>query len=256
MIGDTGEETHPQFRDSGASSNMYLWKIRGARGLMQGDLLYVVADHGMCIAIWRCFWWSTIMHRRTATTEKNDDCVLDHEPRKVIHESTEKIMTSNDLHYYFDLRRADFDPELFAAAVALHYIRRLIVAGGGSVERPDEEEEVLSPHHLEAFLARAVVTAHRTKRFEQEWRRLHRLVPQIQVAWERGQVLVQDDVVRVTSNPEEMEYLSHIDFALDCYAAVDARKAYPHDRVLQAWATDGYMMAWWQHFLAAEDASL
>jgi len=181
--------------------------------------------------------------------------LLDHEAGKDIHESAGKSLTSNDLHYYLDLRRTDLDPELFAAAVAVHYLRRLIAAGGGSVERPDEEE-ALSPHHLEAFLARAVETAKRTKRFEQEWRRLQRLVPQIQAAWERGQALFQEDLARATANPEEMEYLSMIDFAEDCYAAVDARRTYPHDPVQQAWATSAYMLAWWQYFLAEEDASL
>jgi hypothetical protein len=81
-------------------------------------------------------------------------------------------------------------------------------------------------------------------------------MPQIQAAWERGQVLFQEDLARATANPEEMEYLSMIDFAEDCYAAADARKAYPHNRVLQAWATSGYMLAWWQHFSASEDASV
>jgi hypothetical protein len=157
-------------------------------------------------------------------------------------------MRSDDLQRCLDLRRADLDPELFAAAVAVHYMRRLIAAGGDSVERPDEEE-ALSPHHLETFLAHAVETAHNTRRFEQEWCGLHRLVPQIQAAWERGQALFQEDLARATINPEEMEYLCHIDFAEDCYAAVDAQKAYPHDRMLQAWTTNGYMLAWWQHFL-------
>ena len=163
-------------------------------------------------------------------------------------------MTSDHLQHYLDLRRPDIEPEWFAAAVAVQYIRRLIAAGGGSVEWPDEK--ALSPHHLQAFLARAVETAHRTKRFEQEWSRLHQLVPQIRAAWERGQALFQDDVVRATSNPEEMEYFSLIDFALDCYAVVNARKTYPHDRVLQAWTMSGYMLAWRQHFLAEEDASV
>jgi hypothetical protein len=181
--------------------------------------------------------------------------LLNHEAGKDIQESAGKSLTSNDLHYYLDLRRADLDPELFAAALAVHSMRRLIAAGGGSVERPDEEE-ALSPHHLAAFLACALETATRTRRFEQEWRRLQRLVPQIQAAWERGQALFQEDVVRATSNPEEMEYLAQIDFALDCYAEVRARKAYPHNQVLQAWTTSGYMVAWWQHFLAEEDASL
>ncbi len=130
-------------------------------------------------------------------------------------------MTSDDLPSYLDLRRADLDPELFAAAVALHPIRKLIAAGGGSIEQPDEEE-ALHPHHLAAFLARAVETAHQNRRFEQEWRRLQRVVPQIQAAWERGQTLFQEDLARATANPEEMEYLSHIDFAEDCYAEVRA----------------------------------
>jgi len=162
-------------------------------------------------------------------------------------------MTSDHLQHYLDLRRPDIEPEWFAAAVAVQYIRRLIAAGGGSVEWPDEK--ALSPHHLQAFLARAVETAHRTKRFEQEWSRLHQLVPQIRAAWERGQALFQDDVVRATSNHEEMEYLAHIDFAKSCYAEARARKAYPHDRVLQAWAKGGYMLAWWLHFSASEDVS-
>ncbi len=161
-------------------------------------------------------------------------------------------MRSDDLQRCLDLRRADLDPEMFAAAVAVHSIRRLIAAGGGSVERPDEEE-ALSPHHLEAFLARAVENAHKTRRFEQEWLRLHRLMPQIQAAWERGQALFQEDLARAMTKPEEMEYLSHIDFAEECYAAVDARRIYPHDRVLQAWTTNGFMLAWWRHFLADDE---
>jgi len=151
-------------------------------------------------------------------------------------------MRSDDVQRCLDLRRADLDPELFAAAVAVHYMRRLIAAGGDSVERP--EEEALSPHLLEAFLARAVEAAHKTRHFEQEWRGLHWLMPQIHAAWERGQALFQEDLARAMTNPEEMEYLSHIDFAEDCYA---------HDRVLQAWATNGYMLAWWQYFLAEDE---
>ncbi len=164
-------------------------------------------------------------------------------------------MTSDDLHYYLDLRWTDLDPELFAAAVAVHSIRRLIAAGGGSVERPDEEE-ALYPYHLEAVLARAVETAYKTRRFEQEWGRLHRLMPQIQAAWERGQALFREDLARTTCKPEETEYLAHIDFTESYYAEVRARKAYPHDPVLQAWAKSGYMLAWWLHFLVEEDASI
>ncbi len=164
-------------------------------------------------------------------------------------------MRSEDLQACLDLRRVDLDPERFAVAVAVHSIRRLIAAGGGRVERPDEQE-ALSPHPLEAFLARAVETSKRTRRFEQEWRRLQRLVPYIQAAWERGKALFQEDLARATANTEEMESLSMIDFAQDWYAAVDAGRTYPHDPVQQAWATSGYLLAWWQHVLAEKDMSL
>jgi hypothetical protein len=194
------------------------------------------------------------MHGRTVTTEKNGDCVLDYEQRKDTHESTGESMTNDDLQHCLDLRWADLDPELFAAA-AVHYMGRLIATGGGSVEQPDEEE-ALYPYYLKAFLAHAVETAHKTRRFEQEWGRVHRLMPQIQAAWERGQALFQDDVVRATCQPEEMEYLSHLDFAQSCYAEARVRKAYPHERLLLAWATNGYMLAWWQHFLTEEDTSV
>ncbi len=137
-------------------------------------------------------------------------------------------MTSDGLQHRLDLRRAVLDPDLAAALVVQHN-RRLIAAGGNGACRLDVEE-ALTPHQLDAFLVRAVETASTTRRFEQERYRLQRLVPQIQAAWERGQALFQEDVVRATSNPEEMESLSQIDFTLDCYAAVDARKAYPHNR--------------------------
>ena len=157
-------------------------------------------------------------------------------------------MRSDDLEDCLDLRRADLDAELFAAALAVQHIRCLIVAGGGSVERPDEE--ALYPHRFAAFLAHAVETALTTGHFEQEWRRLQQLVPQIQAAWERGQVLFQEDLARATANPKVMGSLSMIEFAESCYAAVDARRTYSHDPVQQAWVTSGYMLVWWQHFLA------
>jgi hypothetical protein len=57
------------------------------------------------------------------------------------------------------------------------------------------------------------------------------------------------------SNPEEMEYLSMIDFAVDCYAELAAKNTYLHDRMLQAWVINGYMLTWRQHFFANEDNS-
>ena len=90
---------------------------------------------------------------------------------------------------------------------------------------------MLYSHHFEAFLARAVEAAHKTRFFEREWCRLQWPVPQIQAAWERGQVLFQEELARATANSEEMESLSMIDFAVDCYAAVDVRRSYDHNRV-------------------------
>jgi len=164
-------------------------------------------------------------------------------------------MKRDTLHDCLDLRRADLDLELFAAALAVQHIRRLIAAGGSEFGRPDDEE-TLHRDHLEVILARAVEIAHTTGRFEQEWRRLQRLMPSLQVAWERGQTLFREALARATRNEEDMGYLSQIDFAVDCYASLSARNAYPDDRVLQAWAINGYMRAWRQHFLAEKEESL
>ncbi len=163
-------------------------------------------------------------------------------------------MTSDDLQDCLDLYRADLDLELFAGALAVQHIRRLIAAGGSEFGRPDDEE-TLPLDHLEVVLARAVETAHTTGRFEQEWRRLQRLMPSLQAAWERGQTLFQEALARATHDEEDRGYLSQIDFAVDCYASLSALNAYPHDRVLQAWAINGYMGAWRQHFFAEEDGS-
>ena len=55
--------------------------------------------------------------------------VLDQEPGKDIQENTGESMRSDDLQDCLDLRRADLDPELFAAALAVQKIRKLIAAG-------------------------------------------------------------------------------------------------------------------------------
>jgi hypothetical protein len=120
--------------------------------------------------------------------------------------------------------------------------------------RPEQEDSLL-PHHLEAFLVRAVETAKKTRRFEQEWRELQQFIRHITTVWEKGQALFQEDLVRATANQEEMEYLPHIDFAVDCYAYVSTHNVYPDERLSQAWAINGYMLAWRQHFLAEENTS-
>ncbi len=104
------------------------------------------------------------------------------------------------------------------------------------------------PQDLERFLARAVETAQRIKRFEHEWRRRQQAFPPMKEGWEKGQVLFQEALSRASDNQEDMEYLAQIDFAVECYASVSAWKA------LQNWAINGYMVAW-RHFFTDEDIS-
>lgn len=163
-------------------------------------------------------------------------------------------MVREKIEQYLDLRREDLDVEMFAATRLLQRVRTLIVYGGSEFGRPEQEDSLL-PHHLEAFLARAVKTAKKTRCFEQEWRELQQFIQHITWAWEKGQALFQEDLVRATANQEEMEYLPHIDFAVDCYAYVSTHNLYPDRPLLQAWAMNGYMLAWRQHFLAGENTS-
>lgn len=59
------------------------------------------------------------------------------------------------LQQFIDLRRSEGDPKLFAIVLTLRYTRALIQHGGSDKRRPDDDL-ALHPHHLEAFLARAV----------------------------------------------------------------------------------------------------
>ena len=158
-------------------------------------------------------------------------------------------MERKGIEYYTNLERDDLDPVLFAAALAVQYVRKLISYGGSEYGRADGED-ALQPGPIEVFLARAVENAEKTKLFEQEWRRLQSVFPQMKSAWKRGQAIFQEDLVRVTNNQEEMEYISMIDFAVDCYAYVSACNTYPDNRVLQAWFLNGYMVAWREHFIS------
>jgi len=161
-------------------------------------------------------------------------------------------MQHDSLEHYVDLRRADIDPELFAAALAVQQVHRLIAYGGSGSGRAGDED-ALHPDDLEAFLARAVETANKTRRFEQEWHRLHQMVPGITIAWEQGQVLFQEALTHAMSDEEQLGYLSEIDFAVDCFAFVSALNTYPQNRSLQAWLINGYMLAWRQHFLKDQE---
>ncbi len=121
-------------------------------------------------------------------------------------------MQRDSLEHYVDLRRADIDPELFAAALAVQHVHRLVAYGGSGSGRAGDED-ALHPVDLEAFLARAVETANKTRRFEQEWHRLHQMVPGITIAWEQGQVLFQEALTHAMSDEEELGYFSEIDLA-------------------------------------------
>jgi hypothetical protein len=149
--------------------------------------------------------------------------------------------------HHLDLRRSDLDPEDFAAALAVQHLTLLLVHGGSAFGRPDAED-ALDPLPLETFLDRAAVTARKVGRLAQEWHILQHLFPHLKCAWEEGQVLFQEDLVRVKRNQELLEYFSMIDFAVDCFASLTAMNAYPGDGPAQAWALNGYMVAWrkWQ----------
>lgn len=44
-------------------------------------------------------------------------------------------------------------------------------------------------------------------------------------------------------NQEEMQYLPHIDYAVNSYAYITSHNIYPHERALENWAINGYMLA-------------
>jgi hypothetical protein len=161
------------------------------------------------------------------------------------------IMNTDDLQSYLDLRRDDLDPELFGAALAVQHIYKLIANGGSEFGRVDWDS-ALHPSHLQTFLKNAVESARQTRRFERQWQTFQRIFPQMESAWEKGQDLFRIDLARATTDQEEMEYISLIDFAVDCYAYVTTMNVYPEKRVLQAWAMSGYMLAWRKHFLNEE----
>ena len=145
------------------------------------------------------------------------------------------------LQQCIDLRRQDVEPERFAIALAVRYIRGLIYHGGSDMRRPDLES-ALHPEHLESFLAHAVEVAWKDMRLAQEWRKLQRVLPRVREALERAKI-----------DQESMEYFSMIDFAVDCYAEVAASRIYPDHPALRNWVINGYMLAWREHFLKDQE---
>ena len=154
-----------------------------------------------------------------------------------------------------NLHRQDIRPEMFAIALAVHYIRGLINHGGSDMRRPDLES-ALHPEHLEFFLARAVEITWKDARLAQEWHKLQQVLPLVREAWEKGQSLFQEALERAKSDHESMEYFSMIDFAVDCYAYASASFAFPDNPALRDWAINGYMLAWRRHFLIEEETPL
>lgn len=159
-------------------------------------------------------------------------------------------MEQEDIEHYLDLHQAETDLDWFAAALVIQHMRQLLVHGGSVWGRPDDEE-ALQPHHLETFITRAAQTAQKVQRFEREWHDLQRSVPWIKKAWELGQEQFHIALARAIANQEEMEYLSLIDFAVDCYAHISAINTFPYSSLLQTWFINGYMLAWREHFLKA-----
>src|SRR5258708_19948314 len=105
---------------------------------------------------------------------------------------------------------------MVGGALAVEHVTRLIVWGGSRFKRADWEE-VLPPHHLEVFLARAVEMAQKTGRFEQEWRKLQRIFPRMKIAWEKGQALFPEDLARPTAHQQEPATFSIIASPEHCY---------------------------------------
>src|SRR2546428_11584819 len=99
-------------------------------------------------------------------------------------------MNMDHLQRFIDLHREDIDPEVFAAALAVQYVSKLIAMGGGILDRPDLESSV-HPQHLEPFLARAAETARESRLFEREWQGLTPTLPYVQAAWEKAQAISQ-----------------------------------------------------------------
>ncbi len=164
-------------------------------------------------------------------------------------------MEKDDFRDYTDLTREDLDPELFAAALAVQHIGDLLRHGESLYGQPDDEN-ALRLEDFERFILRALENAQRTKHFERYWYRLQQVLPHIRIAREKGKDLFQEHLARAMTNQEEMEYLSLIDFAVDCYASVAAKNTYPENAVMQAWTIHGYMLAWRRHFLNEDDISL
>lgn len=66
-------------------------------------------------------------------------------------------------------------------------------------------------------------------------------------------MLFQYDLDRAKSDPDDLGYLSQIDFVDSCYAYPSGRKLYPYSPICVNWFVNGFMMAWRKHFLEDEE---
>lgn len=156
-------------------------------------------------------------------------------------------MNMDQLRHLLDLPRADIDLKVFADALVVQHVSTLISSGGGSIGRP-YLAAALQPQQLEVFLARAIEAAQKTQCLEHEWRALQQAFPNMKAAWQRGQVLFQEDLACAMSNTIDMRILTQDYLAVDIYAFVSTFALYFDNPALQNWAINGYMVAWRRHF--------
>ena len=158
------------------------------------------------------------------------------------------FQSRNAFQQYLDLQQPNIDVELFEAALSLQYVQGLIMYGGSTCNRP-EDDDALSPEMLLAFIRRAVIRSQQTHHFEKGWLVLQEQMLAIHAAWQCGIDTFQEHLLRATaSSPDELEYLSDGTFATDCYANVAAKSRYSSNQALQAWFVNGYMKSWSKQF--------
>jgi len=147
-------------------------------------------------------------------------------------------------------RTEDSGSEECANDLIFQYMSNLIKNGGGSRGRP-YLESTLQPEQLEGLLVRAVEMAQNTGCFEQEWHDLQQAFPRMKYAWQKGQLLFQEDLARADGDAKEMNLLSQEYFAADLFAFVSTSFLYFDNATIHNWAINGYMVAWRQHFRAS-----
>ncbi len=156
-------------------------------------------------------------------------------------------MNMDHLDDQHDLQREHSDPEGCANDLIFQYVSNLINNGGGSRGRP-YLESALQPEQLEILLTRAVEKVQKTGCLEKEWQELQQAFPRMKYAWQKGQLLFQEDLARANGDAKEMNILSQEYFAADLFAYVSTSLLYFDNPAFHNWAINGYMVAWRRHF--------